>query len=35
LINALMPTDGRIRITNQARDTLQKEFKMEYKISEP
>jgi hypothetical protein len=35
LINALMPTDGRIRITNQARDTLQKEFKMEYRISEP
>jgi hypothetical protein len=34
LINALMPTDGRIRITSQSRDTLQNEFKMEYKINE-
>jgi len=33
LINALMPTDSRIRITNQSRDTLQNEFKMEYKIN--
>ena len=33
LINALMPTDGRIRITSQSRDTLQNEFKMEYKIN--
>jgi hypothetical protein len=35
LINALMPTDGRIRITGQSRDTLQNEFKMDYKINEP
>jgi hypothetical protein len=34
LINALMPTDGRIRITGQSRDTLQNEFKMEYKVNE-
>jgi len=33
LINALMPADGRIRITGQSRDTLQNEFKMEYKIN--
>jgi len=33
LINALMPTDGRIRVTGQSRDTLQNEFKMEYKIN--
>jgi len=34
LINALVPTDGRIRITSQSRDTLQNEFKMEYKVNE-
>jgi hypothetical protein len=33
LINALMPADGRIRITGQSRDTLQNEFKMDYKIN--
>jgi len=34
LINALIPSDGRIRITGQSRDTLQNEFKMEYKVIE-
>jgi len=34
LINALMPTDGRIRITGQSRDTLQNEFKMAYKVND-
>ena len=34
LINALMPTDGRVRITGQSRDTLQNEFKMDYKVNE-
>jgi hypothetical protein len=32
LINALMPTDGRIGLC-QSRDTLQNEFKMEYKVN--
>jgi hypothetical protein len=34
LINALIPSNDRIRITGQSRDTLQNEFKMEYKINE-
>jgi hypothetical protein len=34
LINALIPSDGRIRITGQSRDTLQNEFKMDYKVYE-
>jgi hypothetical protein len=34
LINALIPSDERIRITSQSRDTLQNEFKMEYKINQ-
>jgi hypothetical protein len=34
LINALMPGNERIRITSQSRDTLQNEFKMEYKVNE-
>jgi len=33
LINALIPTDDRIRITGQSRDTLQNEFKMDYKVN--
>ena len=34
LINALIPSDGRIRITGQSRDTLQNEFRMDYKVNE-
>jgi len=34
LINALIPSDERIRITGQSRDTLQNEFKMDYKVNE-
>jgi hypothetical protein len=34
LINALIPADERIRITAQSRDTLQNEFKMEFKVYE-
>jgi len=34
LINALMPADERIRITAQSRDTLQNEFRMEFKVYE-
>lgn len=34
LINALIPTDDRIRITGQSRDTQQNEFKMDYKVIE-
>ena len=34
LINALMPSDERIRITAQSRDTLQNEFKMEFRVYE-
>lgn len=34
LINALIPTDDRIRITGQSRDMLQHEFKMDYAVSE-
>lgn len=34
LINALMPVDERIRITAQSRDTLQNEFRMEFKVYE-
>jgi hypothetical protein len=33
LINALIPADDRIRITGQSRDTLQNEFKMDYKVN--
>ena len=33
LINALIPSDERIRITGQSRDTMQHEFKMEYKVT--
>jgi hypothetical protein len=33
LINALIPSDRRIHITGQSRDTLQNGFKMEYRIN--
>ena len=35
LINALIPSDPRIRITGQSRDTLQHEFSMDYTVSAP
>ena len=34
LINALIPSDERIRITGQSRDTMQNEFRMEFKVYE-
>jgi hypothetical protein len=34
LINALIPTDERIRITGQSRDMLQHEFRMDYSVAE-
>jgi len=34
LVNALVPTDERIRITGQSRDFLQHEFEMDYSVSE-
>jgi hypothetical protein len=33
LVNALMPEDGRIHITGQSRDMLQREFALEYSVS--
>ena len=35
LINALVPADNQIRITSQRRDTLQHEFKMDYRVVAP
>jgi len=34
LVNALVPTDRRIRINAQTRDMLQREFKMDYTVAE-